>query len=104
MYYTLIKNIYDPTSYFTLALFSTHCLHDGELFKISLNQLNLEFSMCNAHAKNNKILYEIRDLFNFANYFHYGIIIVYHSAPRAFQLPDIMSIYHESDGDGDRKM
>ena len=35
LYYTLIKNIYDPTSYFTPALFSSYYLHDSELFKIS---------------------------------------------------------------------
>ena len=34
-YYTFIKNIYDPISYFKLALLPPHCLHDGELFKIS---------------------------------------------------------------------
>ena len=36
LHYTLIKNIYDSTSYFTLALFPSYCLHDSELFKISL--------------------------------------------------------------------
>ena len=34
LYYTLIKNIYDPTFYFTLALFLSYYLHDSELFKI----------------------------------------------------------------------
>ena len=35
LYYTLIKNIYDSTSYFILALFPSYCLHDSEIFKIS---------------------------------------------------------------------
>ena len=35
LYYTLIKNICDPTSCFTLALFPCHCRNDSELFKIS---------------------------------------------------------------------
>ena len=35
LHYTLIKNIYDPTSYFTLALFQSYCLHDIELLRIS---------------------------------------------------------------------
>ena len=42
MHYTLIKNMYDPTSYFTLALFPPHCLHDGELLKISRALVFLE--------------------------------------------------------------
>ena len=42
LYYTLIKNIYDQTSYFTLALFPSYCLHDSELFKISCVLVFLE--------------------------------------------------------------
>ena len=42
LYYTLLKNIYDSTTYFLLALFVPHCLHDGELFKISLALVFLE--------------------------------------------------------------
>ena len=30
LYYTLIKNIYDPTFYFTLALFLSYYLHDSD--------------------------------------------------------------------------
>ena len=36
-YYTLIKNIYDSTSYFTLALFPSYCLHDS----IAIHHVNL---------------------------------------------------------------
>ena len=55
LYYTLIKKIYDPTSYFTLALYPSHYLHDSELFKISrllvfLESTRLEFTVCNVHA------------------------------------------------------
>ena len=46
----------DPNLHFPLALFPPHCLCGGELFK-----------SC-THAKNNKILYEIRNLSYFANY------------------------------------
>ena len=42
MHYTLLRNIYDPTSYFTLALFPPHCLHDGKVFKISCTLFFLE--------------------------------------------------------------
>ena len=42
LYYTLIKNIHDPTSYFTLALFPPYYLHDGELFKISCTLVFLD--------------------------------------------------------------
>ena len=42
LYYTLIKNIYDSTSYFTLASFPSYCFHDSELFKISLMLVLLE--------------------------------------------------------------
>ena len=42
LYYTLIKNIYDPTSYFTLDLYPTHCFHDGELLKLSRALVFLE--------------------------------------------------------------
>ena len=42
LYYILIKNIFDSTSYFTLALFPSYSLHDSELFKISLMLAFLE--------------------------------------------------------------
>ena len=63
-YHTLIISIYDPTSYFTLTLFSPHCLHGGKLFKIScaltfLESTRSEFTVCNTHAKNNKIVYSL---------------------------------------------
>ena len=44
LHYTLIKNIYDSTSYFTLTLFPSYCLHDSELFKISLMLAFLELN------------------------------------------------------------
>ena len=42
LYYTLIKNVYDPISYFTLTLFPCYCLHHSELFKISCVLVFLE--------------------------------------------------------------
>ena len=42
LYYTFIKNIYDPTSYFTLTLFLSYYLHDSEIFKYHAFSLSIE--------------------------------------------------------------
>ena len=46
VYYTLIKNIYDPNLHFTLALFPPYCLCGGELLKISRALVDLELRAC----------------------------------------------------------
>ena len=90
-FYTVLyfnKNIYDPTSYFTLALFAWGWTFQ-DITRVSLSRINWIWSLpC-----------WIRNLLFSANCFLYGIITAHHPTPRAFWLFDIMSICHESDGD-----